>query len=1367
MRKLHAYRLAISLLALSFVPFVGLSCDEHLSSKQYNHVRFVQNMGQWNSSAHFQGDLDGGKVWLESNGFTFQFFNQEDVYHAHLIHHGKGTGSEIKVGSHVYKQAFTGANNNFVEGINKRPENFNYFTDPNPKNWVGNAPSYSGVVYENFYNGIDLFVTSDQHNMKYEFHLQPEADASLISWGYEGVYDFNIVDNRISINTTVGELVELEPYAYQYIKGEKVQVPCQYVINQGQVQFHFPGGFDNSEPLIIDPTLVFSSYTGSTADNWGFTAANDRSGNLYAGSVAFGAGYPTTTGAIQTAMSGGDVDVAISKFSNDGSSLVYSTYIGGTGSEAPHSLIVNNADELLVYGTTSSSNFPLPANAYDNSFNGGAGISVNSINYLAGSDGFVVKLNASGSVMIGGTFLGGTGNDGLNLSASLKHNYADEMKGEVVVDHQDYVVVASSTLSTDFPVTSGAYGQSSNGNQEGFVCKLSPNLDSLIWSSYVGGGGDDASYATEVASNGTVYVSGGTTSTNFQTSAGAIFPTYQGGASDGYVISLSGDSGSFVAGTYIGTNSYDQSYLLELDDDSEVYIAGQTRGAYPVTPGLYSNTNGAQFIHKLSPDLTNTEFSTVFGSGSSSGIDISFTAFLVDECENIYVSGWGGSTNSSGSTFGLAVTSDAYQSSTDGSDFYFLVLNRGADSLLYASFFGGSSTAEHVDGGTSRFDKNGTIYQAVCAGCGGSSGFPTTIGAYSQTNNSSNCNLAALKMEFNYSGVYANASVPPDILVCSVPADVQLNGGGAGIPHHIWSFGDGDSSTAANPLHTYQDTGIYDVTYVAIDSGTCNIADTAYLQVHVQLPDTFSAILDIAPFDPCTADSLVVDLTFTGTGADSIIWDMGDGTIVMDTVVNHVYVNQGEYVITMTAYDNLCNSQGVIKDTVTFLSDVVFVQVSEIPDVFACSLPADVQFSLDSSNAQGYYWDFGDGTTSTSTEPLHSYQDTGVYTVTYIAIDSLSCNQADTGYLEVVVVEPETFSAEIDAIPGDPCDSDSMLVSVGFTGTGADSIIWDMGDGNVYHTLNVNHYYSDTGMFVVTMTAYDTVCGNVGIITDTVNYQGFATYTNATAPSDISACDFPAPITFDNGGVIGTPNHYWDFGDGSTSNQANPTYTYLDTGVYTVTYIAIDSSSCNVSDTAQFTVTVEQSAEMMADFIIDPIEPCDPTQHVSLNLSGFGIDSIVWDMGDGSLFYTSSVDYDYEESGQFTITLNAYDFDCNKTEEFTEDIIFEAGPESDMVTFPNIISPNDDGVNDAFFAFYPSNTGYDLLSEMEEYHVSIYDRWGKLMFSTDDSSESIWRGTNRAGNNVTEGVYYFFAVYKRRCLDFEPLEERGTIQVVR
>src|SRR5690606_9204262 len=212
--------------------------------------------------------------------------------------------------------------------------------------------------------------------------------------------------------------------------------------------------------------------------------------------------------------------------------------------------------------------------------------------------------------------------------------------------------------------------------------------------------------------------------------------------------------------TYTGTADYNQLYFLDLNESEDIYVYGQTSGNFPITPGVYSNPRSGQFVQKFSNDLSTLIFSTVFGAGR--GVpDISPTAFLVNDCNERYVAGWVGRASCepgfwNSGTAGMTTTPDAFQRSTSGSDFYFIVLTDDAKQRLYATFLGGNQSSTHVDGGTSRFDKGGIVYHSVCSGCRyfndanrATADFPTTPGAWSRVNRSQNCNNAAFKFDLS------------------------------------------------------------------------------------------------------------------------------------------------------------------------------------------------------------------------------------------------------------------------------------------------------------------------------------------------------------------------------------------------------------------------------------------------------------------------------------------------------------------------------------------------------------------------------------------------------------------------------------------
>ena len=947
----------------------------------------------------------------------------------------------------------------------------------------------------------------------------------------------------------------------------------------------------------------------------------------------------------------------------------------------PTSLVHDSQNNLILLGTTSSTNYPFTTGAYNTSFNGGwASTQANMWGsvFANGTDIVITKLDNIGA-LINSTYVGGTDNEGLN--ESIVYNYSDQARGEIFVDTNDDVYVTSSLWSCDFPVTNGSEINNGTGGsgcflaQDAVVFKMNSTLSSITWSTYLGGSDYEAGYSIRVSNQGKVFVCGGTNSTDLGTTPGVVNPNKSGAAGssyadlDGFIAVFDATTGLSLARTYLGTSSYDQTFIIEVDSLEDVYVVGQTTGSYPVVNAAYSNANGRQFIHKLNSGLTSTYYSTIFGSGSSS-VDISPTAFLVDNCGNVYVSGWGGGYNNSSTTYaynpqaggnmsGMPFTANAQQSTTDGNDFYFFVLERDATGLLYGTYLGDPVSYEHTDGGTSRFDPEGIVYQSVCASCGSGS-FPTTPGVYSSANPSGRiCNMGAIKFEFDFQGVEADAVQPGNITLCSSPYIVNFSAGATPPSQAFWDFGDGNTSSTVNPSHTYADTGTYQIMYVAIEPSSCNYSDTSYFSVNLIAAQQFSAQLNIPPPNPCD-DTMFVNLQFTGTGADSIVWDMGDGTIIInDTLFSYYYTVPGSYTVTMTAWDFICNNTGTVTQTLNFNPTYSYANATAPPNVMLCDPPFDVTFNS-TSGTPHVFWDFGDGNSSTLANLTHTYADTGTYQVMYIAIDSTTCNIADTAYFTVDLDQAEQFSATMNIQPPDPCE-DSMLVSLAFTGTGADSIIWDMGDGTVfYDTSSVDYYYTVQGTYIISMIAYDLTCNHIDTVTDTAVFISNFSYANATAPPNVMLCDPPFDVDFYSSS--GTPHVFWDFGDGvGTSNLDSLTYTYADTGTYQVMYIAIDSSTCNIADTAYFTVDLDQAEQLSAEFDIPVIDPCTDTSQmlVELLFTGTAADSIVWDMGDGTVFYDStSISYLYTTQGIYIISMTAWDFTCNNIDTLIDTVEF-------------------------------------------------------------------------------------------------------------
>ena len=745
---------------------------------------------------------------------------------------------------------------------------------------------------------------------------------------YEGVDTLYLEGGLLFINTSAGGVVEQRPVAWQVEEGRRRPLECRYVLRGDRVTFEFPGGYDERYPLVIDPVLVFSSYVGSYVNNFGFTATYDDEGHLYGGGIVFGVGYPVTMGVIQTSFAGPaiqGIDMGISKFAPDGTSLVWSTYIGGAGNEAPHSMVVNSANELYIMGTTGSTNFPTTPGCYDASFGGGNypsyPPSTYGFSYITGTDVVVVHLNAAADALVGSTYVGGAGNDGLNQATPTNRNYGDPFRGEIVLDQEERPLVVTSTVSTGLYTTPGAtqtvYG---GGGSDAYAFRMDPGLTTMLWATYYGGSGVDAGLGIQVSSTGEIYITGGTTSSDLPSAGLPAHPVYHGGT-DGFIARFHGSGAPLLSSTYVGTTGFDQSYFVQLDPADDVFVVGQTTGAYPVTPGKYANPGATQFLNKFSGDLSVSLWSTRIGG--TGGENISPSAFLVSNCGQIYFSGWGGGTNAQGSaglsssTAGLPVTADAHQSTTDGSDFYLMMLEPEGVALGYATFFGGTSS-EHVDGGTSRFDKNGVVYQAVCAGCGSGS-YPTTPGAWSSTNNSGSgrCNLGVFKMDFEQSvqvGIEISVAAPS---LCSGEEVILSAVGNAAT--WLWDLGDGTGPVEGERIiHRFTEEGVYSVALVGVDSLVCDLSDTAHVIIEVFQAPVADPAQDI---EACAGDEIRLQVTFD---AVSVLWSTGDTS---NTIVVR---DPGEYWFTAT------NEEGCsMEDTISVVVKVPVGGGLPIPNVFS------------------------------------------------------------------------------------------------------------------------------------------------------------------------------------------------------------------------------------------------------------------------------------------------------------------------------------------------------------------------------------------------------------------------------------------------
>ncbi len=584
-----------------------------------------------------------------------------------------------------------------VRGKEELQGKVNYLIGNDPSKWRTDVVTYAKVRYEQVYPGIDLVYYGNQGQLEYDFVVAPGADPARIRLRVAGARKMYVNGRgQLVVQTAGGAVRWNKPSVYQLAGAMRRAVKGKYVLRRGHEISFEVAAYDTAKPLVIDPTLVYSTYLGGSSSDGVLGIAVDASGNAYVTGQTSSSDFPTTAGAFQTTNNDG-YDVFVTELNPTGTSLLYSTYLGGSSFDSGSGIAVDTSGNAYVVGETNSSDFPTTAGAFQTTNDGSA-------------DAFVTELNPTGSGLLYSTYLGGGSNDyGLGIA----------------VDASGSAYVAGYTYSTNFPTTAGAFQTTNNGSPDAFVTELNPTGTGLLYSTYLGGSSFDSGGAIAVDASGNAYVTGQTGSTNFPTTAGAFQTTYNGGFYDAFVTELNPTGTSLLYSTYLGGGSVDIGNGITVDATGNAYVTGQTGSTnFPTTAGAFQTTYSGDydaFVTELNPTGTSLLYSTYLGGNSfDSGSGIAMDAF-----GNAYVTGQTFSTN-------FPTTAGAFQTTYNGStDAFVTKLNPTGAGLLYSTYLGGSSV--EIGYGIA-VDASGNAY---VAGETFSSDFPTTAGAFQTIYNGS------------------------------------------------------------------------------------------------------------------------------------------------------------------------------------------------------------------------------------------------------------------------------------------------------------------------------------------------------------------------------------------------------------------------------------------------------------------------------------------------------------------------------------------------------------------------------------------------------------------------------------------------------
>jgi gliding motility-associated-like protein len=346
-----------------------------------------------------------------------------------------------------------------------------------------------------------------------------------------------------------------------------------------------PGAFQttnggNADVFVtkLNPTgtgLIYSTYIGGSNDEVGNSIAIDASGNVYVAGQTWSTNYDISFGAFQTTYGGG-IDGFVTKLNSIGTSLLYSTYLGGSNADYCFSIAVDASGHAYVTGETNSTDYDITPGAFQTT---------------GFVDAFVTKLNPTGTGLVYSTYLGGSN---------------QERGNSIAIDASGHAYVTGRTQSTDYDITPGAFQTTIGGGVDGFVTKLNPTGTGLVYSTYLGGSVGDVGYSIAIDASGNAYVTGYTLSTDFDITPGAFQTTYAGGSTFGdvFVTKLNPTGAALVYSTYLGGSNDEIGYSIALDATGNAYVTGQTQSTdYDITPGAFQTTYGGGtydvFVTKL------------------------------------------------------------------------------------------------------------------------------------------------------------------------------------------------------------------------------------------------------------------------------------------------------------------------------------------------------------------------------------------------------------------------------------------------------------------------------------------------------------------------------------------------------------------------------------------------------------------------------------------------------------------------------------------------------------------------------------------------------------------------------------------------
>lgn len=765
-----------------------------------------------------------------------------------------------------------------VVGLDELAGKVSYLNGNDKTKWQANVPTYSKVKYVNAYKGIDLVYYGNQQQLEYDFVVSPGEDPKNIKFAYTGTDKIETHTDGNLVFHVGNEEVELQkPIAYQETNGVKREVATKYLLAENNTISFEVGEYDNNKTLVIDPVLNYSTYFGGSSSEVANGIALDNDNNVYiTGRVTPTVDFPVQS-PFQSSYGGGSTDVFVTKLSANGNSLIYSTYLGGNGQDTAFAIALDSEDHAYVTGFTQSANFPTSNPFQSNLAN-------------SGGDAFVTKLSSDGSALEYSTFIGGGGNNSIGVDFSQR----------IKVDSAGHAYITGFTTSTDFPIQDAYQSSNASTGRDVFVTKFSADGSSLVYSTYLGGTGDDTAFGLAIDTSDNVYITGSTHSTNFP-----LANAYQTDPGGVFITKLNASGSGLDYSTYLGSSGGATGYGIAVKNDGSVYVTGSNGGAdFPTVNALYPTRDSGygSFLAKLASDGGSLDFSTYLGGNE--GIDLA-----LDGTSNVYITGTTNSTN--------FPTYHPVQSSLNGAgDAFVTKIANDGQSVQYSTYLGGSDVEFGV-----AITVDSTGNNAYITGVTDSSDFPVVNPFQSTYHGQDDAFIAK---------VFDDGSNLPPTVDSGGPYTVQEGGSVIltatgndpenGSLSYAWDLDNNSTfetpgDTVTFSAATLNGPSSHIVTVQVTDDA--NQSATSQTTVSVTNANPTIGAVGISPNPARVNVQLSATAAFTDTGISdthTATWNWGDGNTTVGTVTEsngsgtvsntHTYTSTGTYTLTLTVTDN-------------------------------------------------------------------------------------------------------------------------------------------------------------------------------------------------------------------------------------------------------------------------------------------------------------------------------------------------------------------------------------------------------------------------------------------------------------------------------